>query len=326
VSRLLLIAVLGVGCSRMAVADVPVRVPATPDAVLLRVPVVATPAASPAALRRSKAQALQYRHAFDAAINELDSLIEENPRDVDARLMRAQILVLQWRAKEAMRDCNAIQSQVSLQVFATCAAQVRAALGDPRGGYALVQVALHGVAAAGTDAVRSWSAGVAGELAQRLGDEAAAGRWYALAWRSDGDSHYARLNYADWLLAQKQYAAAADVVAGWQSAADLLRQVLAQRDAHGAVAARLQLAWREAAARGENTHLDRARFAWLLTGDQRGALALARAAFTQQPDPVSARWLFQMAQAQGDARALEDVERWRRRMGYVDQRLRRQES
>jgi hypothetical protein len=282
------------------------------------------------ALRLTKAQLMQHRHAFDDALHLLDALLAENGRAVDARLMRAQILVQQLRPREAMQDCVALQSRVSLVIFATCTAQARAGLGDLRGAYALLRVALAQAASTqarnngdvDTGAVRSWSTGVAGELAQRLGDEAAAGSWYEEAWRSSSDSHFARMNYADWLLARQRHAEAASVVASYRSPADRLRQVLAQRDANTTEAARLRLAWSEATARGENAHLlDLARYTWELTPYRREALIQARAAFAQRHDADSARWLFQMAQTLNDRVALDEVARWRQSAGYVDQRL-----
>src|SRR6185369_1184081 len=284
-----LIALLAAGCSYQAAAGVPVHVP-VPDAVLLRIPVAAAPAgdtrarvaalqaqgnhtgeeryfglaeqlvdaapqAQRSALRLTKAQLLQHRHAFDEALQVLDALLVQEPRAVDARLMRAQILVQQMRAREAARDCAAIQPQVSLLVFTTCTAQVRAGMGDLRGAYALVQAGLRVAPTGEAGSVRSWSAGVAGELAQRLGDESAAGIWYEQSWRSDGDSHFARLNYADWLLVRQRYVDVASVVGERHSPADRLRQVLAQRDTSTPVAKRLLLTWSEAAARGETAHL-----------------------------------------------------------------------
>jgi predicted Zn-dependent protease len=364
--RSTLIALFAAGCSLLAAAGVPLHVPASPDAVLLRIPAAAAPVGSkPAddvrtradalmalgsqsgeeryfglaeqlidhapspqrkALHLMKARLLQHRHAFDDALHVLDELLIEQPRSVEARLMRAQILVQQMRSGEAMRDCAALQSQVSLLVFATCAAQARAGLGDLRGAYALVQVALTQATSTGSssepDAIRSWSAGVAGELALRLGDEAAAGSWYEQAWRSGGDNHFARLNYADWLLERQRHAEAAAVVAQYRSPADRLRQVLAARDTGSAQAARLRLAWDEATARGETAHLlDLARYTWELTSHRREALAQARAAFTQRHDADSARLVFRMAEALNDDAARNEVQRWRQSTGYVDRRL-----
>jgi uncharacterized protein (TIGR02996 family) len=146
------------------------------------------------------AQLLQQRHEFQAATRLLDEILLRAPRDRAARLMRAQIRLHLQEPKLALQDCTALAPLVDVLTTVTCTAQARAALGDVRRSYEMIATALK--LQRGEPATRSWSAGVAAELAARTGDTNAAGRWHEEAFRLDPNSHYARLTYADWLLAQ----------------------------------------------------------------------------------------------------------------------------
>ena len=72
----------------------------------------------------------------------------------------------------------------------------------------------------GDGATRSWAAGVAAEFAARRGDATAAERWYRDAFELDPDSHYARINYADWLLSAGRFDQALQVARRGASLAD----------------------------------------------------------------------------------------------------------
>jgi hypothetical protein len=348
---------LAIGCGACAAADVPSWMPPSTDTVILRLPAnikasasrreriaalmdagsasgeeqyfgqaesLLLAAAEPerSSLNLQYARLLQHRHAFEASLQVLNALIAADGRATDAILMRAQIQLQLMHAHEAMQDCVAIQRFTNFLVFATCAAQARAGLGDVQGGYALVTAAMSRGAPPG--ATYSWSAGVAAELADRAGRAEEAGGWYAIAWQQDPRSHYARMTYADWLLAQHRAEEAAKVASQSAAMSDRLRTVLAEGRRDSASARRLLLAWQEAQARGDRSYLaDHARFEWQLGGSLGTARELALAAFADRADPDSARLLAGIAAASGDRATLQRLQVWRQKQGYVDSRLER---
>jgi tetratricopeptide (TPR) repeat protein len=267
-----------------------------------------------------RAQLLQHRHEFQDAERVLGEILERDWRNADARLMRAQVRLHLWKPREALQDCAALAQFANVLTTATCIAQAHAALGDVTRGYQLVMSTLD--TQRGDTATRSWSAGVAAELAARLGDTKAAGRHYRDAFELDPSSHYVRMQYADWLLSEGSDEAAMKVAGAGASLADRARVVLAARNVNSAEAHRLQLAWDEAGARGERGHLrDQARFELLLKRDVAKAHATAMASFREHGEPDDALILAQTAAATSDSGAVREIEAWRKQRRYEDVRL-----
>lgn len=278
------------------------------------------PLAVAPAIDLRRARLLQHRHEFRAAEQVLGRILEANRRDPEARLMRAQIRLHLHEPQQALQDCTAATPFVDTLSSATCIAQARAAVGDVKRAYELITGMLESLAA--RPAVRSWSAGVAAELAARLGDAQAAGRWYEEAFTLDPDSHYVRLTYADWLLDTGLFAEALQVARRGASLADRARGVLAARDPRSNDAQRLQLAWEEADARGERAHLrDRARFELMMLQDAAKAHATARDNFRDRNEPEDALILAATAAATRDREAQQAVRQWQQRHRYADVRL-----
>ncbi|MET0658921.1 MAG: hypothetical protein ABW110_12265 [Steroidobacteraceae bacterium] len=271
-------------------------------------------------LQLLQAQLLQHRHQFAAADRVLSALLSRDAHDRAARLMRAQVRLHLEQPDAAMRDCIALTPEVDIATAATCMAQARAASGDLTRAYAMVAATLRSPSA---DTVRaSWSAGVAAELAARLGDNAAADRWFDAATRLDPDSHFARISYADWLLSQGDNRRALQIASTGSSIADRTRAVLAARSASSEAARALQLLWREASARGERGHLrDLARFHWFVLHDAAGAHAIALDNFRDHRNGEDALLLAQTARATKDRAASMQIARWQQESRYRDVRL-----
>ncbi|HET9448987.1 MAG TPA: hypothetical protein VFO35_22140 [Steroidobacteraceae bacterium] len=268
-----------------------------------------------------RAQLLQHKHDFAAAERVLSEILEINGRDREALLMRAQVRLHLHQPQGAMADCTALMPLTDLLTSTTCIAQARAAQGDLRRAQTLLLRVLE-FQTGGDAATRSWSAGVAAEFAARRGDSSAAGRWCREAFELDPNSHYARITYADWLLSAGRFNQALQVARGGASLADRARSVLAARDAATLDAQRLQLAWQEAAARGERAHLrDRARFELMLLRDPAKANATALENFQEQSEADDALLLAETAAASGDQESLRVVREWRERHRYEDARL-----
>lgn len=267
-----------------------------------------------------RARLMQHRHEFPDAERALGEILKRDWRNRDARLMRAQVRVHLMQPQKALEDCAALAPFSDVLTTASCLAQAYAALGDVARGYRLVAATL--ASERGEAATRSWAAGVAAELAARLGDMRTAGRRYRDAFELQPTSHYVRLRYADWLLSQDLAAEAIRVIGAGASLADRARVVLAARSASSIEARRLQLAWKEASARGARGHLrDQARFELMLLQDAATAHLTAMASFREHGEPDDALLAAQTAIATRDRGALREIQTWREQHRYEDARL-----
>lgn len=275
-------------------------------------------------LQLLRAQLLQHRHAFKESESVLTRLIELEPRNADALLMRAQVRMHLHDPAAAMRDCAKLQLTTDLLTSATCSAQARTALNgdqaEAQRAYSLLTLLLK--SEGGPNSTRSWSAGVAAELAARLGHTDDATTWFRTAYELDGGNHFARLSYADWLLELGKRADAAAVASTGTSSADKLRLVLANGRRDSADALQLQLSWREAAERGERTHLrDQARFELTVLQDPVRAHATALDNFQDQREIEDALLLASTSFSRHDRRTLELVKAWKHERNHFDLRL-----
>ncbi len=291
-----------------------------PSQVVLRLDEAGARDAADSAGAIGRAKLLQSKHEFAEAERVLGEVLRINGRDREARLMRAQVRLHLHEPQQALADCTALMPLVDLLTSTTCIAQARAALGDLRRAQTLLLRVLD--FQRGDDATRSWSAGVAAEFALRLGDPNAAGRWYREAFELDPRSHYARIAYTDWLLSAGRFDEARQIASRGTSLADRARAVLAGRNRSSVEAQRLQLAWQEADARGERTHLrDRARFELMILQDPVKANATALASFRDSHEADDALLLAATAAKTHDCESLRAVRAWQQRYRYQDVRL-----
>jgi hypothetical protein len=281
--------------------------------------------APPAAIRVLRATLLQSRHRFDEALRDLDAVLAAHPDDAQARLTRATILRVRGRAGAAAADCAALAGRATDFVAQLCLASARGLAGAlPEAAAALDALApANGAQPAG---VRAWFFAEYAEMAERLGDDAAALARYRDALAAGVADSLLRAAAADLLLRLGQPAEAL-AIAGAAPAADVLRlrTVLAARALgrpRATLEASLASGWSAAQARGEDIHLrEEARFALDISRDAARALALARRNWAAQREPADTLLLARAAQAAADAGALAELRRWRRETGFQDARL-----
>ena len=138
---------------------------------------------SHARVLRARAFSAQHRHDFDDAVRLLDADIQAHPRDGDARLSRAQIRLVQGRLDLARGDCVALALGIDAEGGLLCAASLALRRGDHVQAASLVDRLL----AASPPAVLSrYLLVMRGEIASRAGD-ADADRWFRRALASDRD-------------------------------------------------------------------------------------------------------------------------------------------
>ncbi len=252
------------------------------------------------AVRVLEATILQSRHAFDAALQQLELALRAQPDDAQAWLTRATVLRVQGRYADAMASCGRLADRADAAVTALCQQSIAGLTGRLRPAYtALVALPLQQLSAE----ARAWRYSELGEMAERLGDDAAAEHWFTEGLQLDADDLYMRAAYADLLLRQARAAEALQLLTGYESMEPmLLRIVIAQqllgdrRDA--ANRAVLSGAFDVEQQRGEAVHRrEQARF--LLDVEQQPAAALAAAQenWRVQREPDDVLILLRSAQA-----------------------------
>ncbi len=275
----------------------------------------------PAAVRLLRATIRQSQHDFDAALADLDALAADVaaplPLRAQARLTRATVRQVTGRLALAEDDCRALAgpefaslgASVSVPARA-CAAELRSLRGQPR-------EAAAALAALAREAPGdSWLALVRAELAQRMGDHAAAETLFRAA-TAGAPGVYALAAHADWLIERGRVAEALALLAphGVEADALLLRRAIAWRwlgDPRAADDARtLQARFDAARQRGENLHLrEEALLALELQGEPAKALALAEQNWARQKEPADALLLARAAHSAGRPQAAQLLRDW----------------
>lgn len=287
----------------------------------------------PPAVRLLRATVRQSQHAFDEALVDLKavSVDETAPLAVRAQAGLTQAAVLQvtgrWTAArrvcESLREARFEPMGVALSRPArACLAELRSLQGEPRR-------AATDLAALAREAPQdTWLSLLRAELAQRMGDDAAAQVHFRAATAGPEASAYALAAQADWLLDRGQPRETLALLAAHgdtEADALLLRRAIAlhrlgDAQAPAAVAA-MQARLAAARLRGEVHAREEARLALEALGDPARALTLAVENWARQKEPADAVLLARAALAAGQSQAADPVRALVREAGWSDVRL-----
>jgi Tfp pilus assembly protein PilF len=273
-----------------------------------------------------RATLVQSKHAFGDALADLDEVVRRDAGNAQAWLTRATIQQVTGDHAGARTSCARLFGRAPDLVVQTCLASVGSLSGQARPSYLQLERTL--AARADSPApLRAWSATLLAEMAERLGDHAAADKYFQTALQIDQQDTYLLAAYADFLLERGR---AQDVVRllGTRTQADalLLRHALALAKLRDADAARQSAALRarfEAARRrGDTVHRrEEARFALELARNPTEATRLAKLNWAVQKEPADLRILARAAAASGDADAARLVRDWLRWSKLEDRTL-----
>jgi len=276
--------------------------------------------AAPTAVLVLRATILQSRHEFDAAVADLDRVLQRDPKHAQALLTRATVLTVQGKYVAARADCERLVGIVPPLYPVICRGSIDSVTGNAAAAYDALHHAL--ATAPRVDATqRVWAETLLGEIAHRRGDPSADAHFRA-ALAIDGTDLYLLAAYSDWLLDEGR-AAEVNALLANATRVDplLLRLVLAQkalrRPEAAASIATLQARFDASRARGDTVHQrENARVELFLLGNAPAALALARDDWQVQREPADVRILAEAAAAAGDAAALDAVQRWIAETGF----------
>lgn len=292
---------------------------------------------TPIDVRVERAIALQSLHQFDAALRELDTALEQQPRHAQALLTRATVLQLRGRFPEAQRDCAALLASAGDVTASLCLGSIAGATGRLSLASTLAVRALAGVPASDT-AERAWGLVLRAEIETHQGRLREAAQFLQRALVVDPDDRYARAALCDVLLDLGR----PREVLGWTANQErddnlLLRRALALqalteadrdggtwRDAVASATAQLRERHQAADQRGDRTHLrEAARMTLVLLHDPAASLKLARENWAIQREPADVRILLEAAHAANDRATIAEVSVWVHATGLVDLRIAR---
>ena len=282
-------------------------------------------AAAPAALRLQLADILQYRHEYDAALDEISRALAQERGNTRAHLMRAAIWQASGRLADARVECGLVlasgESAAGQRLPGAGHGDDRADRPRPRPAREalrrfLVVRLVRELGAHGTRGHR-----------REIGDVSSAERSLRRAVTTNPADYYARFALADLLLDRNRAGEVVQVLADLpRNESVLMRLAESQALLHVGKANPYLLTLTErldaARARGERIHArDLARVKLKLMGDPTGALQAARDNWNQQHEPVDARLLVSCGVAAHDSSVIDAVREWQQRTSYQDVRL-----
>jgi Tfp pilus assembly protein PilF len=254
----------------------------------------------PPAVRVLEATILQSRHAFAAALTQLDLTLQEQPDDAQAWLTRATVLRVLGRYDEALASCTHLAGEADTAITSLCRESLRGLTGHLQSAYAaLLALPLQALPVE----ARAWRYSELGEMAERQGDDAAAEHWFREGLQLAPEDFYMRAACADLLLREHRAVETLQLLAGYESIEPmLLRIVIAQQllgDGRGAgYRALLSSAFEVEQQRGEAVHRrEQARFLLDVEQQPEGALAAAQENWRVQREPDDLLILLRSAQA-----------------------------
>jgi hypothetical protein len=272
-----------------------------------------------------RGQLLQYRHGFDAALQNFAAALQADPQLALAHSWRGAIFLVQANYADAQKECEALQRLGRTTLTGACMGLLKAYTGQMSGAEDVLHAALKQSPSLDN---RLWLLTRLGEVAAWRGHNAQAEKYYKEALALGLDDGYLLAAWSDFLLDQSRPADVVKALAKWESSDGLLlRLALAETQLkHASAAAHVQaLDDRFAAAkqRGDTTHrAEEARFQLALKGNAKLAVQLASANYQIQREPRDARVLLQAAIAAKDSSAAKPVQDWLQSSGFEGVQLR----
>ncbi len=287
-------------------------------------------AAPPLPVRLLRATILQSTHHFDAALQDLDAVIAQEPANGQAWLTRATVLTVQGDYAKATAACARLSALTTQLVTVTCLANIASVTGRAASSERLLDMTLRRSAGAAPE-LESWALTLLAEMATRRGESTLAEARYKTALAQQPRDSYLLGAYADFLLDRQRPQDVVKLLKDQQRIdALLLRYALAlqalpgQQTAFLAAKAELAARFNAAMQRGDTVHQrEQARFTLFLQRDVPAALQLAQKNWAIQKEVPDMRILLEAALAARNYGAAQPVLAWIAANGVEDEALQR---
>jgi tetratricopeptide (TPR) repeat protein len=270
----------------------------------------------------------QRMHQFDDALADLATVLNSNPRNVQARLTRATVLQVQGAYEAAREECQALKTLTSELVWTACLTGVTASTGRLYDSYRQLHAAFDRHPA-GPPGLQSWVLTTLAEMAARAGMMPKAESHFRAAFAVDAADTYLLGAYADFLLDSDRSPEVLPLLRD-KTGTDplLLRYALALQAKHSkelpVQVERLRDRFAASRLRGDRVHLrEEARFTLHLLAAPEAALELARENWQVQKEPADVRILLESALATHNAELIYAVRDWLKESRLEDVQLAR---
>lgn len=282
----------------------------------------------PVLIRLISAAVLQHSHNFDTALAELDAVLADNPADVQAHMIRAQIGLVSGQYTLTQQSCNALQGLVTPALHLNCQAQLDGVSGRAVQALNSVTSLLAGSGLLPADRMELQITGAV--LAHRLAQSAVAESLYLNVLLQSPQHRYTLVHYANLLLENNRHQ---DVIRLIELLPEDLRNaeikvllaeaLIASHDIRAAqlvqnLAEDFELAFLRTDA---VPHKEFARYALRVVDKPEAALQSARLNWNEQKEPSDALLLAMAAVAASDHGVLRELHQWIRARGTEDKQL-----
>lgn len=258
-------------------------------------------------------------HRFRSAANLAGRLLEREPRNTEARLLRADALRRAGDVDSARRDCLALAMVGDPVVGHWCAVQILLSEGKVLDAYEQ-SLKLNATGIYTATPIERWSAEVAAEAAALAGDHTVAAEIYGHLIASAKSGLSARLAYADLLLLQRRPDAVVELLANDMGLLPAQVRIAIAMKQRGIVPDQNLTSAIDTAFAGmspdETSDLrlrDRAIFELRSNENPQLAIRYALANWEQQKGPEDLSLLVLAAEASNDTHALAIVRQWKAR-------------
>ncbi len=265
-------------------------------------------------------------HQFETALKDLDQVLQREPRNAQAWLIRETILQVTGDYEDASLALKSLTALSPGLITMTSAATLGSLTGDATNAYQILKEAIAYDVHASPE-YRAWALGALAEIAVRLGKNTEADANFRAVLALDKDDFYTLGAYADFLLDQNRAAEVVPLLNDYfRIDALLLRVALAKkqigsRDVKEDIET-LRARFEALRRRGDTVHRrEEAMFALKLTQEPARALQLAQENWQVQKEPADARILLETAVANRNREAAKPVLDWLNKYHVEDVRL-----
>ncbi|GJL52592.1 MAG: hypothetical protein NPIRA01_38190 [Nitrospirales bacterium] len=256
----------------------------------------------------------QRRHDFDRALQDLDRVLQQQPRHAQAWLTQAVIQTVRGHYHEARRSCLLLRRFTNTLGSTTCLTHVMGLNGHAQESYHSLQTAIENRTASSEETL--WTLTILAEMAMRLGNTSEAEHYFQDALAINQHDTYLLGAYSDFLLDQNRPAEALDLLETTiRPDGLLLRLALAEQELHTPTLQQhietLKARFAANRLRGDARHLrEESRFTLHLLHKPKHALNLALENWRIQREPWDARIVLEAALQSGDSIAAQPIVDW----------------
>lgn len=261
---------------------------------------------------------------------DLEAVLTQRPRDAQAWLTRAFILLALGRPRSALRSCAPLWGFAGSLVSKACAAAAAGRMGRAEAAFGMLDRELKSTASLDSPADPSllvWALSIQAELAVRLSRPETADALFTRALSLGVRDVQLLAAYGDFLLDMGRAAQARELLLGETASDGLLLRLTLSEQALGdpdypANLATLEARMAAARRRGDRLHLrDTARVHLHLLDEPSTALELALDNWSVQREPADASIVLEAAAASGQPAAARPVLDWMAATSLNDPRL-----